>query len=157
MKKIGLSPIAALLLAPSLGAEPQPDFGKDIKPLFETRCIKCHGPSKMEGELDLSYREAAEIGGEYGPAIIGGDAENSVLMQRITMDKEEDEVMPPKGTLLTKKQIALIRSWIEAGAEWPEELVLKEVKDAKGEDDTTEGATEQPTADKADTDLAGRS
>lgn len=149
MKTRRLYTFVLLLLAPGLGAEPEPDFKKDIKPLFETRCIKCHGPSKMEGELDLSYREAAEIGGEYGPAIIGGDAENSVLMHRIMMTRDEDEVMPPKGALLTRKQIAMVRSWIEAGAEWPDDLVLKEVKDAKGKDDATAKEPQEPSSAEA--------
>ena len=109
-----------------------PDFVKDIKPILEAHCIKCHGESKMEGELDLSYKEAALIGGEYGPAIVEGEADESILIQRITMDQGEDEVMPTKGRLLSGKEIQKLSDWIQAGAPWPEDLQLKEAKKKEG-------------------------
>ena len=121
-------------------AEAEPDFVKEIKPILEARCIKCHGTTKMEGELDLSNKEGALLGGEYGPAIAGGSLEESILMQRIIKEKDDDEVMPSKGRLLTKKEIEKIRIWIEAGAPWPKEITLEEAKEGKAsEGESAEG------------------
>lgn len=139
-----LSAAATIAIASPCGAEP--DFEKEIKPILEARCVKCHGASKMEGELDLSNREMAEIGGEFGPALVGGDSENSLLFQRITLPRDDEEAMPTKGKPLSKEQIRLIKEWIDAGAAWPEDLVLKERKPEKQESE--EPGAESPAPEQ---------
>ena len=47
-------------------------------------------------------------------------------MTLIKMDEDEDEVMPPKGGLLTKEQIAAIEKWIKEGAEFPADAALQD-------------------------------
>ncbi|MDE0571495.1 MAG: DUF1549 domain-containing protein, partial [Verrucomicrobiales bacterium] len=100
------------------------DFGKDIKPILETKCVSCHGIEKQKGELDLSTLLAASEGGENGPAVSPGKLQKSELIHRITLAHDDDEIMPPKGEPLTEAQIQSLKDWINEGAQWPDELIL---------------------------------
>lgn len=92
-------------------------YEKDIKPLFEKACFKCHGTEKQKGELRLDSLEATLKGGENGEIIKKGDSANSKLVHSIAR-LNEDEAMPPedKGDPFTKEQVGLVRAWIDQGA-----------------------------------------
>jgi mono/diheme cytochrome c family protein len=92
-------------------------FDKDIRPLFEKSCFKCHGPEKKKGDLRVDSLEATLKGGENGPNVIKGDGAKSSLVHSIAR-LSEDEAMPPegKGDPLTKEQVGLVRAWIDQGA-----------------------------------------
>ncbi len=96
------------------------DFNKRIRPLFQERCYKCHGPDKQESGLRLDKRQEALAGGETGPAIVPGDNTSGLLLRNVQSDDAE-QVMPPQGDRLTEEQIELLKKWIEDGAEWPKE------------------------------------
>jgi len=95
------------------------DFAREILPIFKASCFPCHGPERRQGGLRLSNREEAFKGGISGRVIIPGDADNSLLVKRISSD-EEGPRMPKGMTALSPEQIALIKRWINEGAEWPE-------------------------------------
>lgn len=92
-------------------------FDKDIKPLFEKSCFKCHGAEKQKGKLRLDTLEAALKGGESGESILKGDSAKSPLVHSIAR-LDPDAAMPPdgKGDPLTAEQVALVRAWIDQGA-----------------------------------------
>ncbi len=121
------SPIlAATILAISAqAADNKIDFAKEIQPILEKSCVQCHGPEKHKGDLRLDSKEAAMKGGKGGLAIVPGDTAKSDLYRRITLPKDNEDVMPSKGELLTKSQTDLIRDWITQGANWPAGLVIK--------------------------------
>jgi hypothetical protein len=99
------------LLAAALAAA-QPSFERDILPLFEESCTKCHGPSAQESGLRLDSEEAVFQGGLSGPAVIPGDSENSPLLRRLL---GLDEPSMPFGTeRLPAETIARVREWIES-------------------------------------------
>lgn len=93
-------------------------YEKDIKPIFEKSCFKCHGPEKQKSKLRLDSREAALKGGENGPDIVPGKSAESPLLHNAARIGDPDDAMPPegKGDPLTKDQVALIRAWIDQGA-----------------------------------------
>ncbi len=95
------------------------DFGKEIKPLLEKTCFKCHGPEKQKGKLRLDSREAALKGSENGEVIILGNSAKSILIHNVAR-LDEDSAMPPEGKAdpLTKEQVGLLRAWIDQGAKW---------------------------------------
>jgi len=95
------------------------DFDAEIRPLLQEHCIECHGEKKNKADLRLDAKVHAFKGGESGPAIVPGDSAKSGLFSRIT-SADEDERMPPKNDPLKPPQIALIKQWIDSGAEWPE-------------------------------------
>ena len=100
------------------------DFKKDIKPLLESRCVSCHSSSKQKGNLNLSSLLASTKGGDSGPAIIPKNTDESLLLERISLPHDDEEIMPPKGAPLNSEEIALFKKWVEDGAQWPEELIL---------------------------------
>ena len=99
----------------------QVNFATDIKPIFEQSCLRCHGATKPKSGFRLDNRESALKGGEHGTAINPGDSKNSALIHYIA-GIDPDMLMPPegKGESLTTNQIALLRAWIDQGAEWDE-------------------------------------
>jgi mono/diheme cytochrome c family protein len=92
-------------------------FDKDIKPIFEKSCVKCHGAEKQKGKLRLDTLEASLKGGENGESIVKGNSAKSPLVHTIAR-LDPDSAMPPdgKGDPLTKEQIGLVRAWIDQGA-----------------------------------------
>ncbi len=96
-----------------------PDYARDIRPLFEAACWKCHGADKQKGGLRLDARGPALAGGSNGVAITAGDSARSYLMARLRGEGDEKR-MPEKAPALSAAQIALVAAWIDAGAPWPE-------------------------------------
>ena len=96
-------------------------YDKDIKPIFEKSCVKCHSGDKAKGKLHLDSREGAIKGGKEGPDIIVGKSGQSPLVHNVARVGDEDDFMPPpknKANIgpLTPAQIGLIRAWIDQGA-----------------------------------------
>jgi hypothetical protein len=82
-------------------------------------CIECHDPISQSGDLDLTRRAAAIVGGESGTALVTGDPLRSPLWQQI-----ESESMPPSGyKRLTDDEKQTVRDWIRDGAKWPVEVI----------------------------------
>ncbi len=104
------------------------DFARDVQPLLEQNCWKCHGPSRTENGLRLDRREELLKGGEHGPAIVVGQSASSLLIQVVSGAHPELGRMPKKGEALTPPQIGLLRAWIDQGANWPAETSATEEK-----------------------------
>ena len=95
-------------------------YAKDIKPIFDKSCIKCHGAEKQKGKLRLDSLQAALKGGE-DKVVMPGDSAGSILVHNVAHIGDEDDFMPPpdnkdKIPPLTSEQIGLIRAWIDQGA-----------------------------------------
>jgi mono/diheme cytochrome c family protein len=95
----------------------QVDFKRQIEPIFARSCYQCHGPKKAMGQLRLDDREFGLKGGISGAAIIPGDGGRSLLMKRILGEGAQAR-MPMGGDPLKPFEIALIRRWIDQGANW---------------------------------------
>src|SRR6266550_7051840 len=93
------------------------NFSKEIKPIFEASCIKCHGRGRDKGDFQIDSRETLLKGGGSGPAIVLGKSAESYLIE-LVMGLDPDDVMPKKGTKLAHAQIGLLRAWIDQGAPW---------------------------------------
>ena len=83
---------------------------RETSAILVSKCIGCHGPEKKKGGLDLSRRQFAISGGESGPAIVVGKADESLIVEKVAGGE-----MPPNGAL-SKEQIATVRTWVESGA-----------------------------------------
>jgi hypothetical protein len=91
-------------------------FETSIRPLLAEHCWECHGPETQWGGLRLDSLEALETGGDSGPAIVPGSADESLLFQAV--QRSGDLQMPPDDPL-SEPQIQALRYWIESGAYWP--------------------------------------
>jgi len=86
-------------------------FTDDILPLFESRCMNCHGQEKLEEGLSLRTYTDMMMGSKNGAVVVPGDASNSLLAQLV-----ENQKMPKRGPKLTPPQVQLIINWINQGA-----------------------------------------
>lgn len=102
--------VACCIELASVVSGESPDFERQIRPVFKKHCVKCHGPSKREGKLDLSLPRAIARGNPSGAVIVPHDLENSRLWKLIDADE-----MPPE-TPLSPEEKSLIRNWIVSGA-----------------------------------------
>ncbi len=95
------------------------DFETQVRPLFEQRCLACHGEANAMNGLRLDRRADALAGGHSGPAILPWDSASSRLVHMVA-GYQVKVLMPPVGDPLTKSQVGLLRAWIDQGATWPE-------------------------------------
>jgi hypothetical protein len=97
------------------------EFLRDIQPIFERTCLRCHGPERPKSKFRLDNRQAALAGGENEPGrdIVPGDSANSQLIHYVAGFDPELRMPPPgKGDPLTAQEIGLLRAWIDQGADW---------------------------------------
>src|SRR5262245_23855926 len=125
---LGLGVFHSFSAVPGVG-ESDGDFTRDIKPILELYCVKCHGPERPKGGLRLDSRAGAILGGYNGAALVPGKTAMSKLSSSTTLATDADEVMPPKKEpKLSQAQTASLKAWIEQGARWPEGVTLVAVK-----------------------------
>lgn len=93
-------------------------FLRHIKPMLDSKCAMCHEGNKSKAGFDLISNELLMKGGNSGPAIVPGDAENSLLYQMIVGTKEP--AMPYKMKKLSDEEIGYVREWIDSGAKLPQ-------------------------------------
>ncbi len=108
------------LLAPPVRAQTQavnfaPDFDQDVRPILSENCLVCHGPDEAVRMADLRLDNAESL----ASVIVPGDAESSLLLERLTASEVMDR-MPRVSSGLAPSQddIETIRSWIDQGARW---------------------------------------
>lgn len=111
-----LAALAVVALAGVARAEDKIDFAKQIRPFIADTCYKCHGEKKVKGKLRLDSLAAFQAGGKDGKVIDPGHPEKSDLYRRITLSKDDDDVMPPEGDPVPKDKQELIKQWIAQGA-----------------------------------------
>ena len=92
-----------------------------VKPVFDTKCLSCHGPEKQKGKYRMDQPAVALKGGDSEKlAVKPGDPFASNLVRLILLPPDHDDVMPPtdKGTLTPDEVMHVIR-WIQQGAVIP--------------------------------------
>ncbi|MDX2249878.1 MAG: DUF1549 domain-containing protein [Bacteroidia bacterium] len=90
----------------------------EVRAIFAHNCYQCHSKEKSKGDLVLQTKEGVMAGGENGPVLVAGNADQSEMIRRLLLPRSDDESMPPKGKTLQKNEIELIRLWINQGAHW---------------------------------------
>jgi WD40 repeat protein len=95
------------------------DFERDILPLLKAHCLACHNPADKKGGLVLESPEAIIRGGDGGPAVVPGKADESLLL-KVASRRAEPHMPPPKNKAgaapLSGAQLGLIKLWIDQGA-----------------------------------------
>lgn len=112
----------AVLGAPA--ADGAVSFEKEILPFFTKKCIDCHkAPFEENGKkkepkagLRLDAAWAIVKGSENGPVLTSGAPDKSAIFESVTLPKDDDGHMPPKGDDLTAEEVAILKKWIEEGA-----------------------------------------
>src|SRR4249920_3161737 len=104
------------------------DFNTQVKPIFNKKCITCHGGVRRKSNFSLLFRADALAKNKSGkPAIIPGDPDHSEMIRRLTIN-DPDERMPYKHDPLSKEEIETLRKWIKQGAKWGDHWAYVSVK-----------------------------
>src|SRR5438132_5861084 len=112
--------VLLVLFAGAAAAQPpEPTYWQDLRPLFRKHCTVCHSRKNLKeldvsGGLALDSYEAVRKGARE-LVILPGKSNASLLIKRVTID-DDDKRMPQGGMPLPPETIALLRRWIDAGA-----------------------------------------
>jgi formylglycine-generating enzyme required for sulfatase activity len=131
MNRLTLVACATVVVASGslpLGAADGIDFQRQVRPILEVNCLRCHSGDKPKGKLLLETRADALKGGENATTLVPGDPAKSPLFVSTTLPGDDEKVMPPKEPRLTKAQQDTLKSWIAQGAPWPDGTKLVQKK-----------------------------
>ncbi|MDH3590909.1 MAG: hypothetical protein OER88_03470 [Planctomycetota bacterium] len=115
---------ATLLASANVSADEPVDFEKQVLPLLEGRCFECHASTfkgrkkRPKGSFRIDGNEWLLKGGASGPAIVAGKPAISLLLARISLPDDHEDVMPPSGDVFDAEQAELIERWIREGAKF---------------------------------------
>src|SRR5882672_4652328 len=117
--------LTTCILAPARAAEkPAPDkaaakvsYYREVRPILQANCQGCHQAAKAKGGYVMTEFKRLLAGGDTeGAAVVPKHPEKSAILKMIT--PQDGEVKMPKGkTPLMENDVAVIRAWIEQGAE----------------------------------------
>jgi hypothetical protein len=106
-----------------------------INPVLQAKCVSCHGQDKDKGKLRMHTKSELIKGGRgAGDAIIvQGKVDESELIFRITLPKDDEEAMPPMENEthynpVTTEELSVLQSWIKLGASF--DMVINDLDDA---------------------------
>ena len=107
---------------PVLAPEQLERFATEVLPIFEMKCLTCHGQEKPPGGLDLKSLEGILKGSENGPVVVEGASDQSILIRIVSAGS-----MPPPGmgSPLTEQEIESLRAWIDSARFGPD-LITQE-------------------------------
>ena len=96
-------------------------FRQQVKPILESRCIKCHGgEAKIRGKLRLTSRADVLRGGETGPAVSLTEPAKSLLLEAINYESLE---MPPTGKL-PQREIDVLTRWVKQALPFDDKAIV---------------------------------
>ncbi len=115
-----IAPTTGPVKAVELSPQQAQFFETKVRPIFTSKCYKCHSmeQGKSKGDLVLDSREGWQKGGENGAAIVPGDPGKSLVIKAISYS-DPDLQMPPKGEKLSAQEIADLTEWVKMGAPDP--------------------------------------
>jgi hypothetical protein len=114
--------LTVLLLAAPAFSETTVEFQRDIAPILERHCIRCHQPEQRQGDLSLATGHDM-FANEY---VVASKPDDSYLLDVVTAAKGDRPLMPKEGAVLSDAEVAMLRTWIKEGAKWPDTAVLRE-------------------------------
>jgi mono/diheme cytochrome c family protein len=87
-------------------------FEAEVLPIFQAKCVQCHGSGKAMAGLDLRSFNSLMESNKHVPVVVEGFSEKSVLVRKLA-----SRAMPPPGTSapLSDDQVNSIRRWIDKG------------------------------------------
>jgi hypothetical protein len=98
-------------------------YEKAIAPILAQKCVSCHGPEKVKGQLQLQSPEFIIKGGKNGNILNGIQNEEALLLQRIHLPNSDEKHMPPDGKLqLTLEELTLLNKWVKAGGNFTKKI-----------------------------------
>ncbi len=98
------------------------DFAKDVAPIFQQHCVRCHSAGNAKGDVSLAtFAHLKE--NDY---VVAGDPDSSYLLELVTASSGEPPAMPQESKPLSDEEVTTLRRWITDGAKWPDDVVVRE-------------------------------
>jgi len=107
--------IALAAFATPVSAADAPDFNRDVRPILADHCFACHGPDAKARKADLRLDLRKDAIDALAP---GKPAESELLRRLLTKDTSEQMPPPKFGKPVKPEQVAILKAWIAAGAEY---------------------------------------
>jgi hypothetical protein len=104
-------------VAPHVMAASKPQFNEDVAPILKKNCLPCHSAAKHKSQLIVESYASLMKGGKHGNNIVPGNAAGSRLVAML--EGRIHPRMPEGADPLPAAQIAVIKDWMNAGAEGP--------------------------------------
>lgn len=107
----------AMANMPDVSDHPPVSFAAEVMPIFDGRCLQCHGKPRDDGSLrieeglDMRTHEAIMAGSTWGDVVVPGDPVGSYMLELIL-----DGEMPDEGPRLLPREVRIITAWIAQGA-----------------------------------------
>jgi len=97
-------------------------YEKAVEPILLDKCVGCHGPKKVKGNLLLDSKEHILKGGKHGSVLdLSG---TSSIIERIHLPLNEEKHMPPDGKpQLTPAELKILNDWISAGGDFNKKML----------------------------------
>jgi len=90
-------------------------FSQQVLPILQqSGCTGCHGGN---GGLFVGTVQQLLRGGSHGPAVVPGNSDSSLIIQKLSLYPPFGDRMPQGGPYLPEATISIIRTWIDQGAE----------------------------------------
>lgn len=84
-----------------------------VEPIFSEYCFSCHGEEKSKAGLRVDSLEYLIAGGDSGPAFVPGNETESLLLSRMLLPPDHEDLMPPEGKpQLSLAEIEQVRAWV---------------------------------------------
>lgn len=99
------------------------EFWKDVYPIFEKNCLSCHGPQKQFANFRVDRSE--DFFGKNGrePLVFPKQSSKSPLIVIVSGARKD---MPMADMhKLPEQDIAILKTWIDSGAEWTEKTDVR--------------------------------
>jgi mono/diheme cytochrome c family protein len=110
----------------SAAAAAGPDFEREVQPILAAHCVKCHGPDKQKGGYRVDAKKIALTGGEgSAPNILPGNSAGSPIIRYVSGADADLRMPPEEEKPLSASEVAVLRAWIDAGANWPDSASAK--------------------------------
>jgi mono/diheme cytochrome c family protein len=100
-------------------ATPAPEFTRDVAPILERSCLRCHKPGNVKGGLKLGSFDELMAGGNSGPVVVAGKSAESLLFTRLHATDDDPRMPPPPTAALPEADERVLKAWIDEGAKAP--------------------------------------
>lgn len=115
MKRFFLIAVLAMVFSPKAAGI---SFSKEVAPIFQQKCVTCHGAEKTKGGFRLDSFAALNKAGDSDKKPIEAGAPEKSHLFALLVTKDADDRMPQKADPLSKDEIGTIRRWIKEGAQF---------------------------------------
>ncbi|MCF6219340.1 MAG: hypothetical protein L3J62_10570 [Gammaproteobacteria bacterium] len=116
-----LVPVGLMALVVGCSGESQVSFSKDVQPILNDNCLKCHvegGAGFVKNGLNMTSYENLMKGTHFGPVIDSGSSVSSTLVRLISGNADPSLKMPhgSGNKPLSEGEVNTIKMWIDQGA-----------------------------------------